>query len=222
MFNNIRRKQVPPHTISQCIRCGTCCRKGGPVLHRQDIRILREGHAGHQHLMTIRKGERTYNPLTEQTEPAFRELIKIRGRERDWTCIFFDEEQSSCGIYEHRFLECSLLQCWDPAMIMKVIGKQTISRFDLINAGDPVREIIEEHELECPPSAVENLLAALSSGPGRERTLGELASLVRKDRALRSYAIDALGLNREYEFFIFGRPLSQILEDCGFTVRTEN
>ncbi|MCG2722002.1 MAG: YkgJ family cysteine cluster protein [Thermodesulfovibrionales bacterium] len=212
--------KVPHLTITQCIRCGTCCRKGGPVLHKQDTRILMEGHAGHQHLMTIRKGERAYNPVSGRAEPVPRELVKIIDRETDWTCIFFDEEKSFCSIYAHRFLECSLLQCWDPSQIMTVIGKNTLCRFDLINPGDPIREIIQTHELDCPFSAVENLLSALSTGSDKSGIFKELVALVQKDNALRSYAIDELGMKKEHEFFIFGRPLAQIHEDHGFTVRT--
>lgn len=212
--------KIPSFTITHCIRCGTCCRKGGPVLHKQDIKILMEGHVGHQHLMTIRKGERAYNPVSERAEPAPRELVKIIGREKDWTCILFDEEQSSCSIYHHRFLECSLLQCWDTSQIMRVIGKNTLCRFDLINPGDPIREMIRTHELDCPFSEVERLLSALSDRADKAGIFKALAALVHKDNALRSYAIDELGMNKEYEFFIFGRPLAQILEDHGFTVRT--
>ncbi len=51
-----------------CIRCGTCCMKGGPVLHQQDKAILLEGYAGHQHLITLRKGEMAYDPVTNRLE----------------------------------------------------------------------------------------------------------------------------------------------------------
>jgi hypothetical protein len=170
--------------------------------------------------MTIRKGERAYNPVSGRAEPVPRELVKIIGREKDWTCIFFDEEKSSCSIYAHRFLECSLLRCWDPSQIMTVIGKNTLCRFDLINPGDPIKEIIQTHELDCPFTEVENLLSALSTGADKSGIFKELAALVQKDNALRSYAIDELGMKKEHESFIFGRPLAQILEDHGFTVRT--
>jgi Fe-S-cluster containining protein len=210
----------PSFTISQCIRCGTCCRKGGPVLHRQDIRILRAGYAGHQHLVTIRKGERAYNPVSGKAEPVAREMVKVIGKETDRTCFFFDEESSSCSIYEHRFLECSLLQCRDLSQILPVIGRNTLCRFDLINLDDPIREVITTHELECPSSEVENLLVALSNGAEKSEIFQKLTDLMQKDNTLRSHAIDELGMKKEYELFIFGRRLSKILEDHGLTVRT--
>jgi len=180
-----------------------------------------EGYAGHQHLVTIRRGERAYNPVSGKAEPVAREMVKVIGKETDWTCFFFDEESSSCSIYEHRFLECSLLQCWDLSQILPVIGRDTLYRFDLINPDDPVREVIKTHEIDCPSSEVENLLTALSNGADKSGIFQKLTDLVQKDNALRSYAVDELGMKEEYEFFIFGRRLSQILEDHGLTVRMQ-
>jgi hypothetical protein len=180
-----------------------------------------EGYAGHQHLVTIRKGERAYNPVSGKADPVPREMVKVIGKETEWTCVFFDEESSSCSIYEHRFLECRLLQCWNLSQILPVIGRNTLSRFDLINPGDPILEVIATHELDCPPGEVENLLLALSNGADRSEIFPRLSALVQKDRVLRSYAIDELGMKREYEPFIFGRRLAKILEDHGLTVRTQ-
>jgi hypothetical protein len=170
--------------------------------------------------VTIRKGERVYNPVSEKAAPVAREIVKLIGKETELTCFFFDEESSSCGIYEHRFLECSLLQCWDLSQILPIIGKNTLSRFDLINPDDPIREVIATHELECPFSEVENLLAALSNGAAKTEIFPKLSDLVQKDNTLRSHAIDELGMKKDYELFIFGRRLSQILENHGLTVRT--
>jgi Fe-S-cluster containining protein len=60
---------------NHCIRCGTCCLKGGPVLHHADKKILLAGHIGYQHLITIRKGEFAFNPVSAKVEPTSQELI---------------------------------------------------------------------------------------------------------------------------------------------------
>ena len=91
--------------ISECSRCGTCCLKGGPALHHEDKKILLAGYAGHQHLVTIRKGEMAFNPLRNILEPVKKELIKVKGKGDDWACYFYDEKEASCNIYENRFLE---------------------------------------------------------------------------------------------------------------------
>jgi len=205
------------HRIS-CTRCGTCCRKGGPTLHREDISILLDGHAGHHHLVTIRKGELVFDPVLGTLRPAHQELVKVRGKGQDWSCCFFDEKSSACTIYEHRFLECRLLKCWDPSELESLIGKNTIVRADIINPDDPIMEVIEAHEQECPYHEVEELICNLSRETGKSKALAKLKELVRKDLAIRFYAISELGLRKEFELFIFGRPLFKVLNSRGIWV----
>lgn len=202
-----------------CIRCGTCCRKGGPVLHHQDKEIIRAGHASYHHLITIRKGELVFDPLTGGFKPAAQELIKVRGQGKEWCCVFFDAARSACTIYPHRFLECRLLKCWDPADLLAVIGKETLVRADLINPGDPILEMIALHEKECSYEKVEHLIATLTKPQNRAAALVQLKELVRKDLAIRFYAVAELGLREEFELFIFGRPLFNYLEARGLKLR---
>jgi Fe-S-cluster containining protein len=209
---------VSPKKITECIRCGTCCLKSGPVLHHEDKKILRAGHIGYKHLVTIRKGEPVLNPLTGKLESSQKELIKVMGKDENWSCFFYDKEDSSCKIYADRLLECRLLKCWDTAELVSVIGKDTIERADIINPDDPIRWIIETHEKKCPYDGVENLILTLSKESDKSETLAKLTELVHKDLAIRHYAFSDLGLKTDFEFFIFGRPLSKILSDRGITV----
>jgi len=201
-----------------CIRCGTCCQKGGPVLHQEDKKILLDGHVGHQHLVTIRKGELAFNPIRNKLEPVRQELVKVSGKGEDWSCYFYDEKEASCRDYAHRFLECRLLKCWDLSDLLRVIGKGTIVRADIINPNDPIMEVIETHEQECPYHEVKNLLSNLSSGKDESKSLARLTELVRKDLSIRFHTISELGLQAEFEFFIFGRPLFKVLSSRGLTV----
>jgi Fe-S-cluster containining protein len=205
--------------ISECVRCGTCCLKGGPALHHEDKKILLAGYAGHQHLVTIRKGEMAFNPLRNILEPVKKELIKVKGKGDDWACYFYDEKESLCNIYENRFLECCLLKCWDTSEIISLIGKNTIARADIINPGDPIMKLIEEHEQECPFHEINALVSGLYSGKEKSKILSQLSEFVRKDYAIRSYAEAELGLMEEFELFIFGRPLYKGLNDRGLKVR---
>lgn len=185
------------------------------MLHYQDLAILRASHAIFPRLMTIRKGEPAYNPVRERVEPAVIEMVKVRGKGTTWSCAFYREEDSSCDIYENRFLECRLLACWDPGGVLGIIGKETIRRVDIINPNDPILETIALHEKECSLENIGELIAALSGVGSRETAVGKLVSLVKMDRALRSRAFRELGLKREYEWFIFGRPIVDILRDAG-------
>ena len=211
----------PLRNITHCIRCGTCCLKGGPVLHHEDKEILLNGHAGYEHLITIRKGEPAYNPVHGRLEEVPREIVKVVGKGEGWSCGFYHERDNSCIVYEHRFLECRLLKCWDTTEIMRVMGRGTIIRTDIINQDDPIRSVIEAHERECPAHEVERLIASASSGSDKKRALTSLGELVSKDVYIRSYALSELGLKAEYELFIFGHPLSKLLQNRGLAVHTE-
>jgi len=207
--------------ITHCVRCGTCCLKGGPVLHHEDKKLLRGGLVRYEHLVTIRRGEPVYNPLRGGLEQASREIVKVAGKGEDWSCRFYNEKDVSCAVYEHRFLECRLLKCWDTADIMRVIGRGTILRGDVINRGDPIMSVIETHEKECPACEMETLITAAAAGGGDRKILSRLSEIVGKDISMRSYAVSELGLKAEYEPFIFGRPLSKLMNDRGLAVLTQ-
>jgi Fe-S-cluster containining protein len=205
-----------------CTRCGTCCLKGGPILHHEDKELLLAGPVGHQHLVTIRKGEMVFDPELDTLRPADQELIKVRGKGENWCCCLYDKNSVSCTIYEHRFLECRLLKCWDPSGLITVIGRNTIVRTDIINSGDPIIDIIKIHEQECSYQEVQVLLADLARGADKPKTLAELTRIARKDLAIRSYATSELGLRQEYALFIFGRSLTEILRSHGISVRSSS
>ena len=212
------RMRKPAHNITHCMRCGTCCMKGGPVLHHEDKKILRSGRVGYEHLITIRKGEPAYNPIHGKLERVIRDIIKVAGKGEDWACYFYDEKDAACSIYGQHFLECRLLKCWDTAEIIRVIGRGTLCRADIINQDDPILRVIEEHERECPADELENLIAAASAGSDKKKTFARLGELVAKDVSMRAYAISELGLKAEYELFIFGHPLSKLLANRGLAV----
>ena len=150
-----------PEGATRCIRCGTCCKKGGPSLHREDKKILLAGHIKRESLITIRKGELAFSPFSGRPEPIEKELVKIAGKGKGWVCCFYDEKESSCAIYEHRPLECRLFKCSDTAQLLSVIGKDTLARADILSEDDPIIRFIETHEQECSVSMAEDLISVL-------------------------------------------------------------
>jgi Fe-S-cluster containining protein len=211
-----KRESVVQQT---CMRCGTCCKKGGPILHQEDKKILLDGHAGHQHLVTIRKGELSINPLTDALEPVHEELIKVTGKHDEWTCIFYNAQKSACLLYKNRFLECRLLKCWDINDFLSVFGKSTLTRSDLINAGDAILDVMKDHDRLCPASDFEKLISYVLRGKNKEKNKKKLAVFVHKDMEIRTFAIHELGMKAEFEHFIFGRPLADIIKLRGLVFK---
>jgi len=204
-----------PEGVTRCIRCGTCCKKGGPSLHLEDKKILLAGHIERESLITIRKGELAFSPLSGRPEPIEKELIKIAGKGRGWVCCFYDDKESSCTIYAHRPLECRLLKCWDTAQLLSVIGKGTLARADILSEDDPIMRFIETHEQECSVRTAEDLISVLLEKNDDPESLAKLTALVHQDLAIRSRAISEFGLSLEAELFLFGRPLFKVLSAKG-------
>ncbi|MDH3393888.1 MAG: YkgJ family cysteine cluster protein [Desulfobulbaceae bacterium] len=207
------------NTQTHCRQCGTCCKRGGPALHHQDTDLLREGVIGYRHLVTIREGEFAYSPASGALETVDRELVKINGQGGEWTCLFFEKGSSSCGIYGQRPLECRLLKCWEPDELLSVAGRDTICRRDIVNAGDPVVDLIAHQQRECPAESVALAVESWRQQPENDKGRDVLADLVRRDLALRNHAIVDLGLPAEVEFFVFGRPLFKQLAGFGVALR---
>ena len=202
--------------IARCTRCGTCCRKGGPTLHEEDREILLEGHIGRQHLITIRKGELAFSPLSGRIEPISKEIIKIAGKGKEWACCLYDEKKSSCSIYAHRPLECRLLKCWDTSMLLSVIVKDTLTRADIIGRDEPIIKFMDTHEKECSVQIAEDLISEIKNSNNDSGAIEKLTALLHQDIVLRSSAVSEFGLSLEAELFIFGRPLFKILNAKGF------
>ena len=201
-----------------CRQCGTCCRKGGPALSREDLDLVRQGYIRHDQLLTIRQGEMGYNPATARLEPVEVELLKIRGQGSGWTCLFFAEEENGCTIYAHRPATCRILQCWQPEALLATIYQNTLRRTDLINPNDPILAEIDRHEGACPGKVFTDLLAEAEGAD----SLARLSELVRADLAIRAEVAKKTGISLELEFFLFGRPLFKQLAGSGIECIEEN
>ena len=218
LFRDLSKLHAVMTQQTECRRCGTCCCKGGPALHYEDLELLRDGNLVYQDLVTIRKDEPAYSPLTDQVEPVTKELVKISGHGQSWACRFYDPGHSACTIHSRRPLECRLLKCWDTNDIMEVVEKNTITRLDIIGEKDPMSARICEHEKKCPYRKINSLLAALSSSPLPSSLLTELTAVIRLDLALRARAVAQFHLSLPLELFYFGRPVFQVIRGEGLKI----
>ncbi len=196
----------------ECKRCGTCCKKGGPILHIEDLPLCRKGVLPIHKLITIRKGEPSFNPFSEQVEPAKQEMIKVAGKGASWECVFYDAAPSSCTIHADRPLECRQLECWDTTQIAAVYGKNCLNRFALINENEPILRLIKDHERQCSYLAALPIIDRMAAGSVSSGDLEKLTKLMQDDLVLRDRAVSALSLSLAQELFYFGRPLFQTLQ----------
>jgi hypothetical protein len=87
-------------TRPRCVRCGTCCLKGSPVLVDADMDLFNKDILKPQHVVTIRKSEDTYSERSQRVEPSDHEFLKIKEAPGGKTCVFFSKLNNECSIYE--------------------------------------------------------------------------------------------------------------------------
>ena len=202
---------------NECKRCGTCCEKGGPALHTQDLFLIEKGFLSFDKIITIRSGELAHDPVLNSVEPVKTELLKIRGIKDSWVCIFYDRSRNGCRIYDHRPLACKILKCWDTDDILELAGKDLLSRLDIVKDGNPLKERLIEYEelFPCPDLKTVSRTISRSS----KKRVKKLERIINKDLAYRIRVNDEFNLSVSQELFYFGRPLFQLLIPLGFTTR---
>jgi Fe-S-cluster containining protein len=204
-----------PQAQNECIRCGTCCLKGGPALHHDDRELISDGKIQLEHLVTIRCGEPAVSPIGDKLDYLQTELIKLKGQASDWACLFFNRQNAACRIYQYRPLECTLLKCWDTDDLERIINKNLLSRTDILPTASPVLAYIANHEKECSLGSLDSLLSFLSVPSSQDKIMSELTNMVRKDMTIRTRALAEPDFPEKIELFIFGRPLFIILQNFG-------
>jgi hypothetical protein len=189
--------------------------KSGPSLHLEDKALLTDGPIKREHLISIRKGEMAFSPGHDEPDSTIREFIKISGKGKSWECLFLDRDGNECLIYEHRPLECRLLECWDTSALEDVAGQYLLTRADIIEPDNPVNGFIRIHDLKCPVPELEMIRSAMSPGDEGSEALAELTELVNLDLAIRVEAVHKLDLSMPLELFFFGRPIHIMLKAHG-------
>ena len=206
--------------ITECIRCGTCCRKGGPSFHRKDRMLIEKGIILSKYLYTIREAEMSYDNVQGGLEPATSDIIKIKGSKDSWTCLFFDEEKNGCTIYENRPIECRALKCWDTGEIEKMYSKDRLTRKDLLSTVEGMWDLIEDHQKRCSYSDLKRFIDALANEE-KDSALKGILDIIEYDSRLRKLVAKKGGLDPDVVEFIFGRPITETINMYGFKVKKE-
>ncbi|MCF8079388.1 MAG: YkgJ family cysteine cluster protein [Desulfobacterales bacterium] len=197
---------------TECRRCGTCCRKGGPTLRLEDRPLVEAGALALRLLVTIRIGEIAREPESGRLVRVEAEMIKLKGAGSGWTCILFDEARNLCTDYDRRTAECRAMSCWDTSEIERIMKTSPLSRRDLLYDVAGVWDLVAAHERRCGLSGMDALSAAVRDGD--EPAADELMAMIRYDRALRELLVEKGGDAQHLEF-LFGRPLECLLDGFG-------
>ncbi len=214
-----------PNFPPSCRQCGTCCRKGGPALHRIDQDLILTGIIPIGNLFTIREGELVFNQIKQRLEPTSEEIIKIKSNSSSsWCCCFYDTNQKSCRIYAHRPLECRELKCWDSLAIASIYDQNRISRKDLLESIPGMVEMVDFHESRCNHHQINRWcrdLAISEAAIGNQAQKAILES-IHWDQRIRQMAQEKASTKCEQLDFIFGRPLHKILLRMGWKIQQED
>lgn len=223
---------MPEHNTTDCSACGTCCRKGGPVLHTQDSALVGEA-LPLSVLVTLRAGELTYDPVTSQLMPLEVEVIKVAGQGHShadaaglagdigqgasaarspWTCIFLEGE-AHCRIYEHRPAQCRALFCKDTKGLEVLYTEGRLTREDIL-ASAPAGwlDLAHAHEQDCSLTALVPLARLALNDPQAEAALLEA---LRFDAAFRALCVEKAAMPAAVLPCVLGRPLADFLACFG-------
>ncbi len=205
-----------------CRQCGTCCRNGGPALHREDMPLLEEGVLQLQDLCTFRSGELVRDLSNGNVVPLPEEIVKIaapRGsRPDDWTCRFLTGD-SRCFIHESEPAECRALYCEDPSALLAMQGKETLTRktiLEALHAPQWLLDCVEAHEERCSYSFLAELASRMEEDGDARR---DFLEAVEFDRAYRGLVAEKGGVKEEMMDFLFGRPLIHTVIMFGMDAR---
>ncbi len=208
----------PNAPISECARCGICCRKGVPALHLDDLELVENGKILLKDLFTIRRGETARDNVRDALYSVESDIVKIKSR-KNGACVFLDKnrDEFACSNYENRPLECRILKCWDTREIENIYHRDRLTRKDIVSGVKGLWELVEDHQRQCSPKKIEYLARNLNQCV-EEAALKELRELVSLDAHLRSMTVEKGGLDPGMADFLFGRPVSVTIRAFGISI----
>lgn len=196
-----------------CRACGACCRKGGPVLHREDLVLLEQGVLPPAALVTLRAGELARDDVRGTLAPLPEEAIKLVGSGGSWSCLYLEAVSNKCAVYARRPAQCRALYCEDAAALAAMYEQGRLTRAQALPALHPAwAALAGAHEAECAWAR----LAPLALRAPCDAEAGQaLLEAVRFDQGFRALAVERAAVPADALPLIFGRPLFALLADFG-------
>lgn len=209
MLIDLTMKHSDPRQ-NTCLKCGTCCRKNSPVLHREDLELIRKKALLPENMILLRRGEPALDNILDRPILLEKELIKIRGKGREsWTCIFHDQQTSLCLIHRDRPLQCRTLECWNTRKITELYARDTLSRKDIFTRNSALEEITMMHQEKYPVEPLVEMLGLEIRSPGKAAR--EIKSMVTSDIRFRQAFQQKTRVRDDILEYYFGRSLADLV-----------
>lgn len=218
---------------TSCRRCGACCQKGGPALHRQDLHLFEgPGALSLAMVVTLRPGELAFDQPKGRLLPLSAEVLKLRGvksanAERidggnGWACALLTQPGNACALYERRPAECRVLSCRDTSALAAMYEVERLTRTDLLPAGHGLLAVMAEHEALVPVARIAPLAEILRAG-GQEAldAREELTRMALADRAFRTGLAERADIGPEFHEFFLGRDAGALFAVAGLSLRAD-
>lgn len=194
-----------------CLKCGTCCEKNGPVLHIEDLDLIKDSVLTPENLVLLRRGEPAMDNIAQKPVLLKKELIKVRGKSPEsWTCFFHDSTSKLCMIHKDRPVQCRIMECWNPEGITRIYHEDTLSRKDTLVRGSALKEIVLMHEEKCPVESFTGLMRIEINTPGQADH--EINQMISFDEWFRTIFQEKTGASSCVLDYYFGRPLERLVE----------
>ena len=212
-------ERISRDVLPACIRCGECCRRGSPVLHREDLELLREGKIDWNAAYTLRRGEPVRDPVANRLLFLPEDRIKIREKKGTRECVFFDGPKDRCVIYEDRPVQCRAQTCWEPAPSVRLSQLPCLGREDIFEGVDLVLDLISEHNRRCSFEKLNEAFTRLRADD--EDTVQEVIELFAYEDHFRRFFGERLNIPEDTLDLVFGRSFAELAPIFGFEVKVE-
>ena len=204
------------HRNPACASCGECCRKGGPVLHREDLPLVEEGALPPVALVTLRAGELARDDVRAALAPLPEEAIKLAGSGGSWSCLYLDAASRLCAIHARRPAQCKALFCEDSSALAAMYERERLTRADVLPLLHPDwLALAAAHEAECSWARLSPLALRAHRDSEAEKILLEA---VHFDQVFRELAKERAAVPAEAMLLLCGRPLCGLLADFGLAL----
>lgn len=209
-----------------CTGCGQCCRKGGPLLHLEDMPLVAQGQLPFTALVTLRAGELARDDVADRLIPLEEEGVKLAGTGEAgavWRCVFHNAD-NTCAVYRHRPAQCRALSCRDTSDLAAMYDTHRASRAHVLrHAPTGWLDLAEAHEEQCPLRPLVPLAARIEGADwqGDENVNARLLlEAVRYDLAFRELSMEKGQVPQAALPCILGRPVTVFLRSLGLEVAT--